>query len=266
MGTEDLSFDALVLAALQEADPQRKAAMTTQLSGGSASRSAAVPMMPVAAPGRPARPILVAPAELVQRKVSTREGRAALLHAIAHIEFNAINLALDAVHRFRDMPDAYVNDWLQVAREEALHFTLLREHLRTLGYDYGDFPAHDGLWDMAVKTADDVLVRMALVPRILEARGLDATPPIRGKLAGAGDKRACEILDIILRDEIGHVQTGNRWYHWCCAQRGLEPVATFVRLLREYEAPAFRGALNYPARLEAGFSNDELALIESLKL
>ncbi|WP_245804358.1 ferritin-like domain-containing protein [Andreprevotia lacus] len=260
------SLHGAVLTALQETDPLRKAALARGIYPDLLADAEPVPYMRVTCPGRPERPQLVPPAELVQRKVSSKEGRAALLHAIAHIEFNAINLALDAVHRFRDMPADYVADWLQVAREEALHFSLLREHLRTLGYDYGDFPAHDGLWDMAVKTADDVLVRMALVPRILEARGLDATPPIRGKFAGAGDKRACEILDIILRDEIGHVQIGNRWFHWCCAQRGLEPVATFVQLLRDYDAPAFRGALNYPARLEAGFTDDELALIESLKI
>ncbi len=254
----------VVFAALMECDPATKVASVASLRADF-QRNVAPAVISVPVPGRPLKPLLVTPNELTKRSMNSDEGRAALLHAIAHIEFNAINLALDAVYRFRDMPDAYYADWLQVAREESLHFTLLRQHLQSLGYDYGDFPAHNGLWEMAVKTESDVLVRMGLVPRILEARGLDATPPIRAKLAGAGDSKACEILDIILRDEIGHVQIGNRWFHWCCEQRGLEPIPTFVRLLREHEAPAIRGALNYPARRQAGFSEDELMLIESLK-
>lgn len=220
----------------------------------------------IAVPGRPARPVLVAPTALANRSIHTLEGRAALLHAIAHIEFNAINLALDAVCRFDGMPEAYYRDWLQVAREESLHFTLLSEHLVSLGYAYGDFPAHNGLWEMAVRTDDDVMARMALVPRILEARGLDVTPGIREKLKQSGDHRACEILDIILRDEVGHVQIGNRWFHWCCTQRGLDPVPTFVGLLRDYDAVLPRGKLNYPARRAAGFTEEELELIESIKL
>ncbi|WP_211233997.1 ferritin-like domain-containing protein [Chitinilyticum litopenaei] len=217
-------------------------------------------------PGRPARPELVPVSQLARRSVHSPAGRAALLHAIAHIEFNAINLALDAICRFSAMPADYYRDWLQVAQEEAGHFVLLRDHLRTLGFDYGDFPAHNGLWDMAVRTDHDVLARMALVPRVMEARGLDATPGIQDKLAAVGDTAACAILDIILRDEIGHVRIGNRWYHWCCAQRGLEPTATFIALLREYDATLARGALNYPAREAAGFSRDELLLLESLQV
>ena len=170
--------------------------------------------------------------EVPRRSPFTPEGRAALLHAIAHIEFNAINLALDAAWRFAGMPRAYYLDWLRVAREEALHFRLLREHLRSLGHDYGDFDAHDGLWAMAEKTRDDVLARMALVPRTLEARGLDATPPMQAKLRRAGDARAVEILDIILRDEIGHVAIGNRWYRWLCARDGLDPRAHYARARR----------------------------------
>lgn len=217
------------------------------------------------APGRPERPILISPKAVPKRGLGTVEGRAALLHALAHIEFNAVNLALDAIYRFRKMPAAYYADWLKVAQEEALHFSLLRTYLQKSGFDYGDFPAHNGLWDMALRTDHDVMIRMALVPRILEARGLDVTPGIRARLWSAGDRQAAEILDVILRDEIGHVQIGNRWYHWCCEQRGLEPVATFVGLLREYAVPAFPGALNHEARLAAGFSKEELALIESLK-
>ena len=191
----------------------------------------------------------------------TTEGRAALIHALAHIEFNAINLALDAVWRFARMPDGYYIDWLRVASEEALHFTLLSSHLQTFGFAYGDFSAHNSLWDMAEKTSSDVLARMALVPRTLEARGLDASPAVRSKLAQAGDVAAAEILDIILRDEIGHVAVGNRWFGWLCQSRGLEPVSTYARLAEHYKAPQPRGPFNMDARRAAGFTEAELAAL-----
>jgi uncharacterized ferritin-like protein (DUF455 family) len=203
--------------------------------------------------------VLVPHTQLAQRSMRTVEGRAALLHALAHIEFNAINLALDAAWRFAGQPQAFYRDWLQVAREEALHFELLRDHLRTLGFAYGDFPAHNALWEMAEKTRHDVLARVALVPRTLEARGLDASPPIKAKLVGAGDTRAGEILDIILHDEIGHVAIGNRWYRWLCAQRGLDPVATYEHLAAVHQAPRPRAPFNLEARRAAGFEDDELA-------
>lgn len=225
--------------------------------------TAAVPE-PIAEPGRPSRPRLVSPREVERRQVSTREGRAALLHALAHIEFNAINLALDAVYRFRGMPREYYGDWIGVAAEEACHFALLRDHLRTLGYDYGDFTAHNGLWEMAVKTAHDPLVRMALVPRVLEARGLDASPALIAKLRACGDARAVEILEVIQRDEVGHVAIGSRWYRHLCAHRGLDPVATFARLLREHDSPRLRAPFDHAARRRAGFTEQELDLIEAL--
>ncbi|MCU7375275.1 ferritin-like domain-containing protein [Paucibacter sp. O1-1] len=214
-------------------------------------------------PGRPERPQLVPTLQVPKRSPFTTEGRAALLHAIAHIEFNAINLALDAVWRFAGMPRDFYLDWLKVAAEEALHFTLLHEHLQGLGRQYGDFDAHDGLWTMAERTAGDVLARMALVPRTLEARGLDATPPLQAKLARAGDSRAVEILDIILRDEIGHVEIGNRWYRQLCRERGLDPVALYPDLVRQYEAPRLRPPFNLVARHAAGFSAEELAYLQS---
>ena len=213
-------------------------------------------------PGRPARPRLVQPKEVPARSAFTLEGRAGLLHAIAHIEFNAINLALDAVWRFGNMPPAYYHQWLQVAHEEALHFSLLCEHLATLGCAYGDFDAHDGLWLMTQRTAHDVLARMALVPRTLEARGLDATPPLQAKLARAGDKRAVEILDVILRDEIGHVAIGNHWFHWLCQRQGREPVATYSALAREHQAPRLRPPFNLGARRDAGFTEPELVQLQ----
>ncbi len=215
-------------------------------------------------PGRPERPVLVAPQDVERRRsLHTPAGRAAMIHALCHIEFNAINLALDAVWRFAGMPPAYYRDWLRVADEEALHFTLLADHLGTLGAAYGDFPAHNSLWEMTGKTAGDVLARMALVPRTLEARGLDASPPVRARLAGAGDHAAAAIIDIILRDEVGHVAIGNHWYRWLCAQRKLEPVATYAQLAEQYRAPKLRGPFNLEARRAAGFDEDELAWLEA---
>ena len=214
-------------------------------------------------PGRPARPELVSPLSVKHRSMRTPEGRAAMIHALAHIEFNAINLALDVIWRFPGMPSEFYEDWLRVAAEEALHFSLLDAHLRTLGFAYGDFSAHNSLWDMAEKTSGDVLARIALVPRTMEARGLDASPPVRAKLAQAGDQAAAEILDIILRDEIGHVATGNRWFGWLCSKRSLDPVATSANLAQEYKAPQLRGPFNMEARRAAGFSDAELAQLLS---
>ncbi|WP_292934651.1 ferritin-like domain-containing protein [Noviherbaspirillum sp.] len=250
------------------ADPTRKAQGVQTLleewhSGAvrlDASRTL-IPQHPV--PGRPARPELVSPLSVKHRSMRTLEGRAAMVHALAHIEFNAINLALDAIWRFEGMPDDYYVDWLKVAAEEAVHFSLLADHLRVLGYAYGDFPAHNSLWDMAEKTSGDVLARIALVPRTMEARGLDASPPVRAKLAQAGDLAAAEILDIILRDEIGHVAIGNRWFGWLCASRGLDPIASYAVLAEQYRAPALRGPFNLEARKAAGFSDAELILLGS---
>jgi uncharacterized ferritin-like protein (DUF455 family) len=224
--------------------------------------SQAVLTPPPGLPGRPDQPALVEPGTVPTRSPFTDAGRAALIHALAHIEFNAINLALDAIWRYPGMPDAYYRDWLQVAAEEALHFELLRDHLRGLGFDYGSFDAHDGLWIMCEKTAHDLTARMALVPRTLEARGLDATPLIQAKLKRAGDAAAAAILDVILRDEIGHVAIGNRWYRVLCEQQGLEPIAHYNRLVEEYGAPKPRPPLNLAAREAAGFSADELAYLQ----
>jgi uncharacterized ferritin-like protein (DUF455 family) len=214
---------------------------------------------PPAIPGRPEKPLLVSPLEVGKRSMRTPEGRAALIHALAHIEFNAINLALDAVWRFADMPPQYYADWLKVAAEEAYHFGLLNGYLLNMGYQYGDFNAHNSLWEMAERTQGDVLARMALVPRTMEARGLDASPPLRNKFAQIGDKDAAEILDIILRDEIGHVAIGNYWFNWLCEQRSLEPIACYETLAIQYSAPAMRKPLNIEARRKAGFTEEELA-------
>ena len=244
------------------ADPEAKAAQTRALFAGMAQYTSdpqSALVEPDALPGRPDLPRLVPPKDVPTRSPFTTEGRAALLHAIAHIEFNAINLALDAAWRFPDMPPKFYRDWLQVASEEALHFTLLREHLQSIGFDYGDFDAHDGLWVMTQRTAHDVLARMALVPRTLEARGLDATPPLQAKFAKAGDARAVEILGIILRDEVGHVAIGNHWYRWLCERDGLDPVAHYAMLARQHDAPRSRPPYNVEARRAAGFSDEEIA-------
>jgi uncharacterized ferritin-like protein (DUF455 family) len=219
---------------------------------------------PIGDPGRPARPPLVPPRELVQRKLTSPEGRAALIHAVAHIEFNAINLALDAVYRFRALPSDYYGDWLQVAVEESGHFEMLRERLQQLGYGYGDFPAHDGLWEMAQDTAHDHLVRMALVPRVLEARGLDVTPGMLARLQAVGDQPTVAILEQILREEIGHVAIGSRWFRYACERRGLSPEPTFRTLLSQYMRGRLRGPFNIDARLAAGFSRDEIVALETM--
>jgi uncharacterized ferritin-like protein (DUF455 family) len=258
------SLRARALEILCMSQPADKAAAARELLGGIGGYELAVsqPLAePQSVPGRPERPRLVPPKDVPTRSPFTLEGRAALLHAIAHIEFNAINLALDAVWRFEGMPERFYLDWTRVAGEEALHFTLLREHLLTLGHDYGDFDAHDGLWTMTQRTAHDIVARMALVPRTLEARGLDATPPLQAKFAKAGDARAVEILGIILRDEVGHVAIGNHWYRWLCEQRGLDAVSLYGELVRQYAAPKLRPPFNIEARTAAGFTPDELAYL-----
>ena len=209
-------------------------------------------------PGRPEKPDLIPPSQLKQRKLGSELGRAMLIHAIAHIEFNAINLALDAVYRFRDMPDEYYYDWLKVASEEAYHFSLLSDRLEEMGYRYGDFPAHNGLWEMVLKTDHDVMIRMALVPRVLEARGLDVTPGMMDRLKKVGDSETVAILKIILSDEIGHVAIGSRWFKYCCKLRDLAPEETFRNLLFEYMGGALRGPFNDEGRLQAGFTQEEM--------
>lgn len=212
-------------------------------------------------PGRPEKPRLIPAKQVPSRTPFTPEGLAALLHAICHIEFNAINLALDAVWRFNHMPEKFYFDWLQVAYEESQHFDMVRTHLESLDYQYGDFDAHDGLWQMCEKTASDVLARMALVPRTLEARGLDATPLIQEKLRKVKTPeafKAVEILDVILRDEVGHVAIGNHWYRWLCSERGLDPVTLYGELVERYDAPQLKPPFNQEARKRAGFRDTEL--------
>ncbi len=216
------------------------------------------PAAPIGVPGRPLCPRLVSPRALPQRGLGSPQGRAALVHAVAHIEFNAINLAWDAVYRFRDMPAEYYRDWIAVAVDEARHFRLLRARLGELGYAYGDFDAHDGLWEMAVKTSTSCLERMALVPRVLEARGLDVTPAMIARLRQVGDAATAEILEVILREEVAHVAAGSHWFARCCAREQLDPEHTFSLLVVKHARGAIKGPFNEPARRAAGFSASEL--------
>lgn len=262
-----LSFPADLYGAARSCidarDPADKVALSHAVAAAWRERRIArdpgsSPAQSIGAPGRPSLPALVPPKGLKKRGLGTAEGRACLIHAIAHIEFNAINLAWDAVYRFRDLPDAYYDGWVRVADEEASHFSMLRARLAELGRAYGDFPAHNGLWEMACRTDHDVLVRMALVPRVLEARGLDVTPGMMERLRKVGDDRTVSILETILRDEIGHVAVGSHWFRFACERRGLAPEATFQQLLSQYMRGQLKGPFHEHARLEAGFSTAEL--------
>ncbi len=255
------------LEVLQEKDVARKCRLAADLRrawrrGELIRETADLP--DVTTPGRPALPALVDPRQLPRRRLGSEAGRLSMIHAIAHIEFNAINLAVDAVYRFPKMPDRFYADWIDVAADEARHFELLRARLTGAGAAYGDFPAHDGLWDMALRTRHDPLARMALVPRVMEARGLDVTPGIMRKFSGIGDDATVKVLEVILREEIGHVEAGTRWFRHLCARRHLEPEATYFDLLREYLHGEIRCPLHHAARRDAGFSENELKRLEEL--
>ena len=250
------------LFCLMLVDPEEKVKETFSLQNNYLSSSLNINVnynvSTLLVPGRPDKPILVDPKEVPRRNISSLKGRLSLVHAIAHIEFNAINLALDAVYRFQDMPEQYYTDWCLVAAEEAKHFTMLSEYMESHGVSYGDYTAHNGLWEMAVKTDSDVLIRMALVPRVLEARGLDVTPSMINKLQATGDTQLIAILQKIFDDEIGHVRIGTYWYRKLCAQRSLEPDKTFLSLIDKYMQGAKFGPFEKEARIQAGFSEEEM--------
>lgn len=261
------SLYARLYRAIMEKDPQQKCILTDQMNEdwqqGNLVRDNDDSIEAIDIPGRPAAPELVNPRQVPRRSLATAQGQKVMLHSFAHIEFNAINLALDAAYRFRDMPADFVSDWLQVAVEEASHFKLLNDYLLDLDSYYGEFKAHNGLWDMVCKTRHDVLHRMALVPRVMEARGLDVTPGMMERFKQQGNQRAVDILQVIYQEEIGHVSIGNRWYHYCCEQRELNPQDTFQQLIKEYFSGKLRGPFNWPARLAAGFEEDELTALEN---
>ncbi len=265
MEVDDLR--ALALDALVQPDTQKKLAIVSTLDPlVLAIRPERILLCDQPLPGRPNKPELITPLKVPRRSLTTAQGKAALIHALAHIEFNAINLALDAIWRFATMPTQYYVDWALVAREEALHFQLLQDYLHDLDSYYGAFLAHDGLWAMVARTTEDVLARMALVPRTLEARGLDASKLMLAKLKQAGDERAASIVAKILHDEINHVAIGNYWYRYCCSEQSKDPEAIFADLCVQYQAPKLRGPLNLEARRAAGFTESELvALVHGLR-
>jgi uncharacterized ferritin-like protein (DUF455 family) len=248
--------------ALAEASVDRKVLLALQLAAFNESGQMVRSSMTLS-PGFPARPLLVSPTAVPKRGFGGIHSRdyAALIHSIAHIEFNAINLALDAAWRFDNMPDQYYRDWIKVAFEEAEHFSLLNAHLASLGFAYGDFEAHAGLWEMAERTSHDVLHRMALVPRVLEARGLDATPRLLPKIRSMGDRNGVQILERILADEVGHVSIGNHWFRFICEQRGIDAQMTMRWLWRQYDAPPAFPPINEDARRAAGFDDEDFEFL-----
>ncbi len=215
------------------------------------------PAAPPERPARPARPELLPPREMPKRRAGgSPAARAALLHALAHIELNAIDLAWDMIARFGgpELPRGFYDDWVRVADEEGKHFLLLAERLEALGAAYGDLPAHDGLWEAATATAENFAARLAVVPLVLEARGLDVTPAMIANLRGAGDPDSAAVLQVIHDDEIGHVAIGKRWFDHVCAQEGWPPVETYQDLVRRYFTGTIRPPFNEPSREAAGLT------------
>jgi uncharacterized ferritin-like protein (DUF455 family) len=223
--------------------------------------------MPPARPARPDRPQLLPPRDMPRRRAGGAEAsRVALLHAVAHIELNAVDLAWDLIARF-EAPEGgshdtgFYDDWVRVADEEATHHCLLAGRLAEYGAAYGDLPAHDGLWQAAEATAHDLLARLAVVPMVLEARGLDVTPPMIDSLCRAGDHASADVLRIVYRDEIGHVEIGRRWFEQVCRQRGRTPITEWHDLVRRHYRALLKRPFNDAARLAAGF---EAAFYEPL--
>ncbi|EJK81921.1 ferritin-like domain-containing protein [Rhizobium sp. AP16] len=248
------------IAAIRSADLDRKTTLAQETATRWFARTLSLrsPLDPPLAdrPGRPQKPELVPPKHMKKRSLHTLQGRIALLHAIAHIELNAVDLALDIVARFATgpVPNSFFDGWMQVAFEEAKHFKMVRARLRDLGADYGDLPAHDGLWQAAHATRTDLTARLAVVPLILEARGLDVTPALQAKMRETGDMESAAVLDVIYNDEKGHVAVGAKWFRFLCAREKRDPARTFQELVRSN----FRGSLKAPfndiARAEAGLT------------
>ncbi len=252
--------------ALALCDPSAKCKAVERLKIAAAGGELSVEPLAVvemgSEPGRPAHPTLVHPSRVARRRLGTLTGRIALLHALAHIEFNAINLALDAAARFPGLPEQYYYDWIKVAGEEAYHFSLLCERLAAVDQTYGALSAHDGLWEVAEKTRHDVLARMAVVPRVLEARGLDVTPGLQNRLRAVGDEATVAVLEVIFQDEIRHVAIGNHWFYFLCRTRSLDPRATFLTFCADLGISTPHPPFNMPARKAAGFDADELIALE----
>ncbi|MEL6212865.1 MAG: ferritin-like domain-containing protein [Pseudomonadota bacterium] len=214
-----------------------------------------------AAPARPEAPALKRPGDMPRRRLSSRAGRVALLHAVAHIEFNAIDLAFDMAARFAPaISDAgldaqrFIKDWFHVGADEARHFGMICTRLCDLGAVYGDLPAHNGLWEAARSTSGDALARLAIAPMVLEARGLDVTPGMIEKLKAAGDAQSASVLSVIYDEEIDHVATGARWFSALCAARGQAPQETFRNMVKTYFAGGLKPPFNDEARAQAGLN------------
>jgi len=258
-------------ACLYSATIDEKLALTHQalhaLEIGQLSLISEQPAMPIAQVKFPDKPILLPPRDMPKRKLGSAEGIAAFFHAIAHVEFVAIYLAWDMLYRFRGMPDQFYQDWLRVADEEAQHFELIRTHLQAMHVNYGDLPAHSGLWDHAKDTASDLLARLAMVPRCMEARGLDVTPAIIAKFRQLGDDSSVTLLNRILTDEVGHVERGSYWFKFVCGQQGLEPETKYRQLIKQYyQGGKPKGPFNREMRIIAGFSDAELDWLENTNL
>ena len=258
-------------ACLHSGDIDEKLALTHQawraLENGDLSLLPELPVLPIARVIFPDKPVLLSPRAMPKRKLGSASGISAFFHAIAHVEFVAIYLAWDMLYRFRGLPDQFYQDWLRVADEEAQHFELIRTHLQAMNLAYGDLPAHSGLWDHAKDTEGDLLARLALVPRCMEARGLDVTPALIEKFKNLSDDASVALLTRILTDEVGHVERGSYWFTFVCGQRGLEPDAEYKQLIRHYyRGGKPKGPFNREMRIIAGFSNAELDWLENTTL
>ena len=220
------------------------------------------PVLPISKTKFPDKPQLLTPGKMPRRRLNSPTGKIAFFHALAHIEFIAIYLAWDILYRFRGLPEKFYQDWLKIADEEAQHFTLIREHLLEMGTDYGDLPAHRGLWDHAEDTAGDILARLAIVPRCMEARGLDVTPQMIEKFNHQNDQKSARILTRILNDEVGHVKTGSYWFKTLCQQMGFDHEDKYKELIIKYYIGKPKGPFNRELRIIAGFSDAEINWLE----
>lgn len=214
-------------------------------------------------PSRPAAPRLASPHDMPRRRLGSKAGRAALLHAVAHIEFNAIDLAADMIARFGESDEIedrrrseFITDWAGVCHDEARHFGLIQDRLSDFGMAYGDLPAHDGLWQAAQATSHDLLARLAIAPMVLEARGLDVTPSMISKLKSARDYESAAVLQIIYDDEIGHVAKGRKWFNGICESKALKPLETFHQMVPKYVPGLLKPPFNEEARDLAGMRRD----------
>jgi uncharacterized ferritin-like protein (DUF455 family) len=252
---------------LHHSDIEEKLTVThlawQQLQSGELSLASHTPVAAISLTQFPTQPQLLPPREMPRRRLNSPGGVAAMFHALAHIEFVAIYLAWDILYRFRDLPTQFYHDWLKVADEEAQHFALIQSHLRSLGVDYGDLPAHQGLWEHATDTADNLLARLAIVPRCMEARGLDVTPTMIEKFKTRNDETSVAILTRILTDEVGHVAIGSYWFKYFCQQQGLEAEQTYRDLLQQFYKGKPKGPFNKEMRIIAGFSTAELDWLET---